>query len=72
MGQSPFPRHRKGRYITWVMASELMDDSVELAVKDHPGSIVAAARRLAQTLNTGFLRLAHSIVAWEAERMGRK
>ena len=63
-------RHSRseGRYIAWVVASGLADDSVELVVKDHPGSIIAAVRGLAQTLNTGLLRVGHSPFAWEAER----
>ncbi len=55
-------RHSRseGRYITWVVASGLADDSLELVIKDHPGSIAAAVRGLAQRLNTEFLRVVHS------------
>jgi hypothetical protein len=55
-------RHSRseGLYITWVAANALANDHVELVIKDHPGSIIAAVRRLAQTLNTEFLRVVHS------------
>jgi hypothetical protein len=63
-------RHSRseGLYITWVVGSALADDRVERVIKDHPGSIIAAVRRLAQTLNTEFLRVAHSPFAWRVER----
>jgi hypothetical protein len=71
-GRAKFDAERhsrsEGRYITWVVASGLADDSVELVVKNQPGSILAAVQRLAQTLNTEFLRVAHSPFAWEVER----
>lgn len=62
-------RHSRseGLYITWVVASGLANDRVELVVKDHPGSIIAAVRRLAQTLNTEYLRVVHSTFAWAEE-----
>jgi hypothetical protein len=50
-------------YITWVAASALADDRVERLVKDQPGGIIAAVRKLAQTLNTEYLRVVHSTVA---------
>ncbi|MGH8647694.1 MAG: hypothetical protein ACREUP_00085 [Burkholderiales bacterium] len=50
----------EGLYITWVMASRLANDHVEGVIKENPGSIDGAVRRLAQTLNTEFLRVAHS------------
>ena len=55
-------RHSRseGLYNTWVVASKLADDHVELVVKNHPGSIIAGVRRLAQTLNTEFLRVEHT------------
>jgi len=52
----------EGLYITWVMASKLADDHVEEVIKDNPGGIDAAVRTLAQTLNTEFLRVAHSML----------
>jgi hypothetical protein len=66
-------RHSRseGLYITWVVGSALADDHVERVIKDHPGSIIAAVRRLAQTLNTEFLRVVHSTVAWELEHTSR-
>lgn len=62
-------RHSRseGLYITWVVASALADDHLELVVKNHPGSIIAGVRRLAQTLNTEFLRVVHSAFAWGLE-----
>jgi hypothetical protein len=62
-------RHSRseGRYITWVVASGLADDSIEIVVKAHPGSVAAAVRGLAQTLNTEFLRVMHSTFAWLRE-----
>jgi hypothetical protein len=62
-------RHSRseGLYITWVAGSALADDRVELVIKDHPGSIIAAVRGLAQTLNTENLRVVHSTFAWEVE-----
>jgi hypothetical protein len=58
-------RHSRseGLYITWVAASALADDRVELLVKGQPGGIIAAVRKLAQTLNTEYLRVVHSTVA---------
>lgn len=50
----------EGLYITWVMASKLANDHVEDVIKEHPGSIDDAVRRLARTLNSEFLRVAHS------------
>ena len=62
-------RHSRseGRYITWVVANGLADDSVELVVKDHPGSLAAAVQGLAQTLNTEYLRVVHTTFAWRRE-----
>lgn len=58
-------RHTRseGLYITWVVASGLADDRLELIAKDHPGGIIAAVRKLAQTLNTENLRVVHSIIS---------
>lgn len=50
----------EGLYITWVMASKLANDHVEGVIKDHPGNLDNAVRRLAQTLNTEFLWVMHS------------
>jgi hypothetical protein len=58
----------EGLYITWVAASRLADDHVEGVIRDRPGSIIAAVRRLAQTLNNQFLQVSHSTFAWEVER----
>jgi len=62
-------RHSRseGLYITWVAANALADDHVERVVKDHPGSIMAGVRRLAQALNTEFLWIAYSTFAWDVE-----
>lgn len=55
-------RHERsgGLYITWIAANALADDYVELVIKDRPGSLIAGVRRLAQTLNTEFLRVEHT------------
>lgn len=50
----------EGRYITWVMASRMADDSLERVIQENPGGITATVRRLAQTLNTEFLRVEYS------------
>ncbi|MBM3356829.1 MAG: hypothetical protein FJY54_03780 [Betaproteobacteria bacterium] len=62
-------RHSRseGLYITWVVANALADDHVERVVRDHPDSIMAGVRRLAQALNTEFLWIAYSTFAWEVE-----
>lgn len=57
-----------GLYITWVVANALADDYVELVIRDDPGSIIAGVRRLAQKLNTAFLRVRHTAFAPEEER----
>lgn len=49
----------EGRYITWVVASGLADESIEAVVKEHPNGIAAAVRALARSLNTQFLRVEH-------------
>jgi hypothetical protein len=63
-GLAKYDSERNGRseglYITWVVASALDDDRVTLIVKENPLSIRAAVRRLAQTLNTEFLRVVHT------------
>jgi hypothetical protein len=60
-GLAKYDSERNGRseglYITWVVASALDDDRVALVLKKNPLSIGAAVRRLAQTLNTEFLRV---------------
>ena len=65
LGKFDSERHSRseGLYITWVAASALADDRVELLVKGQPGGIIAAVRKLAQTLNTEYLRVVHSTVA---------
>ena len=54
-------RHSRseGLYITWVVASALDNDRVEQVAREHPHGITAAVQRLAQTLNTEFLRVVH-------------
>jgi len=49
----------EGLYITWVVASALDDERVEWVIREQPRSIVAGVRRLAQTLNTEFLRVSY-------------
>lgn len=62
-GLAKFDAERFGRseglYVTWVMASRLADDHVERVIRENPGSIYTAVGRLAQTLNTEFLRVVH-------------
>lgn len=62
-GLAKFDSERFGRseglYITWVMAGKLANDHVEDVIKENPGSIDDAVRRLAHTLNNEFLRVAH-------------
>jgi hypothetical protein len=55
-------RHERsgGLYITWVVANALADDYLELVIKDHPGSLIAGVRRLAQRLNCELLRVEHA------------
>jgi hypothetical protein len=55
-------RHSRseGMYIAWVVGGALADEQVERLIQESPGSIFGAVRRLAQTLNTGFLWVAHS------------
>jgi hypothetical protein len=49
----------EGLYIMWVVASALDDERVAGVIKEHPDSIVDAIRRLAQTLNTEYLRVVY-------------
>jgi hypothetical protein len=71
-GLARFEAERFGRseglYIMWVAASRLADDHVERVIKERPGSIIAAVRRLAQTLNSEFLGVSYSAFAWESEQ----
>jgi hypothetical protein len=55
-------RHSRseGLYIVWVVGSALADERLEQVLRESPGSLEAAVRRLAQTLNTGFLWVAYS------------
>ena len=55
----------EGLYITWVAASRLADEHVEAVIKERPGSIMAAVRRLAQTLNSQYLWVSHGTPADE-------
>jgi hypothetical protein len=52
-------RHSRseGLYISWVLAAGLADERLERVLREHPGSVSAAVRRLAQSLNTEFLRV---------------
>lgn len=50
----------EGLYIAWVAASALDDDRVGQFLKENPGSLSAAVPRLAQALNTQFLRVVHT------------
>jgi hypothetical protein len=63
-GLARYDSERNGRsqgiYIPMVMASALDDDRVEQVVKENPRSITAAVPRLARSLNTEFLRIAHT------------
>jgi hypothetical protein len=63
-GLAKFDSERHGRsdglYITWVVASALDSERVELVVREGPRSLAGAVARLAQTLNTEFLRVVHS------------
>lgn len=69
-GLARFEAERFGRseglYITWVAASRLADEHVEAVIRERPGSIMAAVRRLAQTLNTQYLWVSHGTFADEA------
>jgi hypothetical protein len=47
----------EGLYITWVVASALDDERVALVIMENPRGIADGVRRLAQTLNTEFLRV---------------
>jgi hypothetical protein len=62
-GLAKYEAERNGRseglYITWVMAGALDSERVAQVVTENPGSLGAAVPRLARTLNTEFLRLAH-------------
>lgn len=55
-------RHTRseGLYITWVVASGLADDRLELIAKVDSDNIKAAVERLARTLNTENLRVDHA------------
>jgi hypothetical protein len=50
----------EGLYITWVAASALDDERIEQVVRENPASLGAAVSRLAQTLNTEFLRVLYT------------
>jgi len=50
----------EGLYITWVVASALEEDRVAQVIRQRPGSLVEGVRRLARTLNTGFLRVRYT------------
>jgi hypothetical protein len=60
-GLAKYDAERNGRseglYITWVAASALDDERVRQLIEEGPASIVEGIRRLAQTLNTDFLRV---------------
>jgi len=62
----------EGLYITWVAASRLADEHVEAVIKERPGSIIAAVRRLAQTLNTQYLWVSHGTFAHEGGGAGEE
>ena len=55
----------EGLYVTWVAASRLSEDHVEEVIKERPGSIMGAVRRLAQTLNSQYLWVLHGTPAHE-------
>lgn len=57
----------EGLYITWVAASRLADDRVEGVIEKSAGSIIAAVRRLAHTLNSPYLWVSHGTFAHEGE-----
>ena len=68
-GLARFEAERFGRseglYITWVAASRLADDHVKQVIQEGPGSIMAAVRRLSQTLNSQYLWVSHGTFAHE-------
>jgi hypothetical protein len=49
----------EGLYIAWMVAAALDDDRVAQVIGEQPGGIVDGVRRLAQTLNSEFLRVAY-------------
>jgi len=59
----------EGLYITWVATSRLADDRVEGIIEESEGSIMAAVRRLAHTLNSPYLWVTHGTFAAEGERV---
>jgi len=75
-GLARFEAERFGRseglYITWVAASRLADEHVEAVIRERPGSIMAAVRRLAQTLNTQYLWVSHGTPAHEGGAPGEE
>jgi hypothetical protein len=75
-GLARFEAERFGRseglYIAWVAASRLADEHVEAVIRERPGSIMAAVRRLAQTLNTQYLWVSHGTLAHEGGAPGEE
>jgi hypothetical protein len=75
-GLAKFEEERFGRseglYISWVAASRLADDRVEEVIKEGPGSIMAAVRRLAQSLNSQYLWVSHGTLAHEGGAPGEE
>lgn len=62
----------EGLYITWVAASRLADEHVEAVIRERPGSIMAAVRRLGQTLNTQYLWVSHGPPSHEGRTTGEE
>jgi hypothetical protein len=75
-GLARFEAERFGRseglYITWVAASRLAEEHVEAVIRERPGSIMAAVRRLAQTLNTQYLWVSHGTPGHEGGAPGEE
>ena len=57
----------EGLCIAWVTASRLADDRVEKIVRDNPGDLVETVGKLAQTLNSEYLRVSYSPLAPERD-----
>lgn len=62
-GLARYDSERSGRtagmYIPMIVASTLDNERIELVVREKPSELQAAVPRLARTLNTEFLRVAH-------------
>lgn len=74
-GLAKFDAERHGRseglYITWVTASALADDRLQRIAQDRAGGIAQAVRRLAQTLNSEYLRVQFRTLEAQVGRAAR-